>query len=273
VEIDPADYRVRVEGAAAVLAMASNETSGEYAQVEAARADLGQSTVQLDQAEMDLTRGKAIFESGVISKEQLERLVTARDVAAAQVREKEEQVRKARAESGLSGNGGSEAKIAHRRAQLSEARLSLNYTNIVAPTDGVITRKSAEVGNYIQPGQPLMAIVRLQDNWVTANYKESQLTHVKKGQQVTFTVDAYPGHTFRGTVESIMAGTGGAFSLLPPENATGNYVKVVQRVPVKITIDRDSDPGRLLRVGMSVVPTILTERRTSEVLQELNPFR
>lgn len=273
VQIDPADYHLRLEGAAAALAMAGNETSGEYAKVESARAEVGQSRARLEQAELELKRGQALFAREVIPREQLERLTTARNVAEAQVREKEEQVRKARAESGLSEKGGREAKIAQRRAQLSEARLALGYTNIMAPADGYITRKSAESGNYVQPGQPLMAVVPLKESWVTANYKESQLTHVRKGQPVAFTVDAYPGHTFTGSVESIMAGTGAAFSLLPPENATGNYVKVVQRVPVRIAIDRTSDPDRLLRVGMSVVPTIDTRRTTGEILQDLNPFR
>ena len=107
----------------------------------------------------------------------------------------------------------------------------------------------------------------LEDAWVTANYKESQLTHVKPGQKVEFSVDSYPGRTFRGSVESIMAGTGAAFSMLPPENATGNYVKVIQRIPVRIAIDKGSDPERLLRVGMSVVPTILTGKRFAEVIR------
>ncbi len=273
VEIDPADYQVRVEGAAAALAMAGNETSGEYAKVEVARADLGQSRARLAQTEIDLKRGEALFQREVIPKEQLERLTTARKVADEQVREKEEELRKARAEVGISGTGGREAKVAQRRAQLSEARLALSYTRIEAPADGYVTRKSAEPGNYVQTGQPLMAIVPLQDSWVTANYKESQLTYLRPGQRVTFTVDAYPGRTFRGSVESIMAGTGAAFSLLPPENATGNYVKVVQRVPVRVAIDRESDPDRLLRVGMSVVPTVLTERKLSSILGDLNPFR
>ncbi len=103
-----------------------------------------------------------------------------------------------------------------------------------------------------------MALVPLQEAWITANYKERQITYLKPGQKVEFSVDAYPGRTFNGTVDSIMAGTGAAFSLLPPENATGNYVKVVQRVPVKINIDSNSDPERLLRVGMSVIPIVLT---------------
>ena len=117
-----------------------------------------------------------------------------------------------------------------------------------------------------------MAVVALEDEWVTANYKESQLTHVQPGQKVEFRVDAYPGRKFTGSVESIMAGTGAAFSLLPPENASGNYVKVVQRIPVRIAIDKTSDPKHLLRVGMSVVPSILTGRKLGDILKELNPF-
>jgi membrane fusion protein, multidrug efflux system len=119
----------------------------------------------------------------------------------------------------------------------------------------------------VQPGQALMALVPLENAWITANYKESQLTDVKPGQRVEISVDAYPNHTFHGSVESIMAGTGAAFSLLPPENATGNYVKVIQRIPVRIAIDRGSDPTHLLRVGMSVVPTILTGKRFGDVIR------
>jgi membrane fusion protein (multidrug efflux system) len=173
---------------------------------------------------------------------------------------------------GLTGNGSKEARVAQKRAELEQARLNLSYTRICAPANGYITRKSVEAGNNIQPGQALMALVSLEDAWVTANYKESQLTNVKPGQKVEFTVDTYSGRSFQGKVESIMAGTGAAFSLLPPENATGNYVKVVQRIPVKIVIDKASDPQHLLRVGMSVEPTILTGRNLLETLKELNPF-
>jgi len=123
------------------------------------------------------------------------------------------------------------------------------------------------------PALVVMALVALDEVWVTANYKERQLTHVHPGLKVEFKVDTYPGRRFTGVVDSIMAGTGAAFSLLPPENATGNYVKVVQRIPVKIVIDRESDPDHLLRVGMSVVPTILTGRKLGDIMKELNPFR
>jgi len=271
-EIDPADYHLRVRGAAAALGIATNETSGDYARVDGAKAEVSQSQARLAQAEIDLQRGKALFSREIIPREQLERLVTARTVAAAQLQEKEELLHRVQAEAGLSGSGSAKAKIAQRSAQLDEAALNLSYTRVFAPTDGFITRKGVEPGNYIQTGQPLMAVVALNDAWVTANYKESQLTHVRPGQAVEFTVDAFPGRKFRGTVESIMAGTGAAFSLLPPENATGNYVKVVQRIPVRIAIDPQSDPTHLLRVGMSVVPTVLVKRSLVEIVQELLPW-
>ncbi|ABB31609.1 secretion protein HlyD family protein [Geobacter metallireducens RCH3] len=272
VELDPTDYEVRVRSAAADLDMARNETSGDYAQVEAARAAVSHARARLDQAELDLRRGSVLFTKEVIPREQLDRLETARRVTAAQLREAEEGVRKAQAELGLAGTGGKEARVAQREAKLREASLSLSYTRIVAPVDGYVTRKSVETGSTVQAGQPLMAVVALNDTWVTANYKESQLAHMKPGQKVTFTVDAYPSRTFTGRVDSIMAGTGAAFSLLPSENATGNYVKVVQRVPVKIVVDTGSDPRHLLRVGMSVIPTVNTGRKLGEILRDFRPF-
>lgn len=272
VELDPVDYRVRVANAGANLSIAINETSSNYAQVDAARAALNSDRARLEQADLDLERGKALFKKEVIPKEQLDRLETARKIAAAKLLETEGSVKRALAILGLTGNGVKDAQIARRKAELEENRLNLSYTSICAPADGYITRKSVEQGNNIQAGQPLMALVSLNEVWVTANYKESQLTHLAPGQKVEFTVDSYPGRKFSGVVDSIMSGTGAAFSLLPPENATGNYVKVVQRIPVKIAINRKSDPQHILRVGMSVEPTILTGRKISDILKELNPF-
>ncbi len=272
VELDPADYRTRVKNASAQLDIAKNETSSEYAQIDAARAALNSDKARLEQAELDLERGKALYRKEVIPKEQLDRLETARKIAASKLMETEGSVRRAMAVLGLTGSGSKEARISQRQAEFEQARLNLAYTKILAPADGYITRKSVEPGNNIQQGQALMALVSLGDAWLTANYKENQLAHVHPGQKVEFTVDTYPGRSFKGIVDSIMAGTGAAFSLLPPENATGNYVKVVQRIPVKIRIDKSSDPHHLLRVGMSVEPTILTGRRFFDVLGELNPF-
>jgi len=271
-EINPTDFRVKVDEAAAALDMTLNETSGDYAQVEQSRAELEQSRARLLQAESDLGRGKALFAREVIPREQLERLETTVKVATAEAGEKAENLKKSRAEAGMGGSGNREAKSALRRAQLEEARLQAGYTKVTAPADGFVTRKSIEPGNYIQTGQPAMVLVSLIDAWVTANYKERQLADVKPGQQVEFSVDAYPSMKFTGKVESIMAGTGSAFSLLPPENATGNYVKVVQRIPVRIAIDHRSDPNHLLRAGMSVVPTIFTGRTPADILRDIIPF-
>jgi membrane fusion protein, multidrug efflux system len=152
-----------------------------------------------------------------------------------------------------------EAHVQQARATLAQAELNLQYTLIKSPQHGIVSRKSVEPGQVIQPGQPLMAVIPLEAVWVTANFKETQLTHMRPGQRATIKVDAYGGRTFQGKVDSIAAATGARFSLLPPENATGNYVKVVQRVPVKIVLDAGQDPEHLLRPGLSVVPTVYTK--------------
>jgi membrane fusion protein (multidrug efflux system) len=141
---------------------------------------------------------------------------------------------------------------------LAQAELNLERTKITAPTAGIVSRKSVETGQVIQPGQPLFALVSLGDVWVTANYKETQLKRVQPGQRAKVQVDGLD-HEFDAHVDSIAAATGAKFSLLPPENATGNYVKVVQRVPVKIVFEPGQDPDHRLRPGMSVTPTIYTK--------------
>lgn len=272
-ELDEQDYQLQVAKATAGVGIAENETGGEQLKVEGARAALHSAKARFDQTLLDQKRAEKLFARDVLPKEQLDRLTTARRVSEAELKESGEALKRASFEAGLTTKNGSKVKVLQRKAQLDEAELQLSYTKIFAPRDGYITRKSVEAGVNIQTGQPLMALVPLQDAWITANYKERQITWVRPGQKVEFTVDAYPGKKFSGTVDSIMAGTGAAFSLLPPENATGNYVKVVQRVPVKINIDKNSDPERQLRVGMSVIPTILTGRRAGDVLKELNPFK
>lgn len=152
-----------------------------------------------------------------------------------------------------------DANVARARADLADRKLqaadiNLSYTKIVAPEDGKITRKSVEPDSYVQVGQPLLALVP-KAVWVTANFKETQLTQMRAGQPATIHVDAYPHKKFKAHVDSIQSGTGARFSLLPPENATGNFIKVVQRVPVKIVFDEPLD-GYLLAPGMSVEPTV-----------------
>jgi membrane fusion protein (multidrug efflux system) len=149
-----------------------------------------------------------------------------------------------------------DARVRQAESALKQAELNLEYTTVKAPTDGVVSRKSVEQGQVIQPNQPLLALVDLVDVWVTANFKESQLATMQPGQKATIDVDALGGKEFQGHVDSIAAATGAKFSMLPPENATGNYVKVVQRIPVRIFFEPGQDPNHLLRPGMSVTPTV-----------------
>jgi membrane fusion protein (multidrug efflux system) len=149
-----------------------------------------------------------------------------------------------------------EAHVQQARATLAQAELNLQYTAIKAPVRGVVSKKGINVGQVVQAGQPLLAIVQIDDVWVTANFKETQLKNMRPGQRAVFSVDAFGGRDYKGKVDSIAGATGARFSLLPPENATGNFVKVVQRVPVKIVLDPGQDPEHLLRPGMSVTPTV-----------------
>jgi membrane fusion protein (multidrug efflux system) len=238
------------------------------ADLEASGAELALEEARLAQAETDIRRYESLFRKDAVPRERYQRTET--DYAVARARVTASAKALARAEMALKAQ---EAKIrqagAGRQSQLSAvrqkealleaARLDLGYTKVYAPAEGYVTRKAVEVGNQVRAEQPLMAVVPLEDVWVVANYKETQLGKVRPGQRVEMEVDTYPGRTFTGRVESIMAGTGAVFSLFPPENATGNYVKVVQRVPVKILIDPRGDEEHVLRVGMSVVPTILVE--------------
>jgi membrane fusion protein (multidrug efflux system) len=152
----------------------------------------------------------------------------------------------------------SAAQVEAARAALDVAELQLSYATIKAPVDGVISKRSVNVGDFVSAGQALMAVVDTKNIWVTANLKETQMTNVRLGQPVSIKVDSYPHEHFRGTVESIAPATGSTFALIPPDNATGNYTKVVQRVPVRIKIDQASDPNHLLRQGLSVEATIDT---------------
>jgi membrane fusion protein, multidrug efflux system len=151
-----------------------------------------------------------------------------------------------------------DAEVEQARAVLTQAELNLQYATVKAPASGLVSHRSIEVGQIVQPGQPLMAVIPLDDVWITANFKETQLTTMRPGQAVALTVDAYGGKTFKGHVGSLAAATGARFSLLPPENATGNFVKVVQRVPVKLLLDPGQDPDHRLRPGLSVTPTVYT---------------
>jgi len=281
-EIDAADYDVRMREAESGLhtersRLVEAETRIETAKqqlielgyrVETTRANLDLQEANLRQADTDLKRAENLFKKEAVSKERYEKTKTGYDVALAQVKAAKDQLKQAetaidtqkatirQTESSLRAQASSVGKS---EAMLKSTELTVGYTKVYAPTDGYITKKSVEPGNQIQTGQPLMAVVPLDDIWVIGNYKETQLEKVKPGQKVKIRVDTYPGRVFEGKVDSIMAGTGSAFSLFPPENATGNFVKVVQRIPVKIILDKNADAEHVLRVGMSAEPTILIQ--------------
>jgi membrane fusion protein (multidrug efflux system) len=200
---------------------------------EAARANLELQRATLRFAEAERKRSKTLYEQDASSAERYDRALSNYEISQAQVKLAEEQLR--------------------------QAELNLGYTRITAPAAGYVTRKSVQTGNQVKDGQPLMAVVDLDSLYIVANYKETEMGHIRPGQTVRITVDAYPGRDLTGKVDSIMAGTGVSFSLFPAENATGNYVKVVQRIPIKIVLDPGADKDRLLRVGMSVVPTVLAQ--------------
>ncbi|HRT61225.1 MAG TPA: HlyD family secretion protein [Syntrophales bacterium] len=257
VEVDPADYDVKVLEAQAGFEAAKNQFVEFQASLESARANLEAQESLLHKAEIDFQRADSLVREDLVTKEFFDQKKTGLDVARAQVKAARELVRKTEASLGTQ-----KAVIRHARSSLQGATLNQSYTKISAPADGYVTKRNVEVGNRVQTGQPLLAVVSLSpgDVWITANYKETDLTRVKPGQKVRVKVDTYPGRVLHGRVESIMAGTGSAFSLFPPENATGNYVKVVQRIPVKIVLDEANRKDPVLRIGMSVVPTILTDQ-------------
>lgn len=150
------------------------------------------------------------------------------------------------------------ARVLQQRAAVQQAELNLQYATVRAPMRGIVSKKTAEVGQVVQPGQPLMTVIPLEEVWITANFKETQLENMRPGQPAVIEVDAYGGREFKAHVESLAAATGSRFSLLPPENATGNFVKVVQRIPVRIAIDEKQDGEQMLRPGMSVTAKVYT---------------
>jgi len=258
--------------------------------VAVARSNLAAAQASNEKAQADLARMRPLVAKAEISQQEFDSYTAAAKVAEAQLKAAQDRVRwseqgittaraaaaaararveQMQAELAQSTAGerqvlvssaqavSASAHVQEARANLAAAELNLSYTTIVAPADGVVTKKSVEPGQIVQPGQNLMAIIPLKDVWVTANFKETQLAKVHAGQKAEIDVDMY-GRTIEGKVDSIAGGTGARMSLLPPENATGNFVKVVERIPVKIVFDALPD-GVILRPGMNVNATIITK--------------
>jgi membrane fusion protein, multidrug efflux system len=204
-----------------------------------AKAKMGHDQAAQLKADQDLKRQQDLFGKGAISPQD-------RDTA-------------------IQNAATTKADVQTDKAAVEQAELNLSYTKIFAPEDGRVTKKAVEPGNYVQIGQTIFALIT-PERWTTANFKETQLRNMRPGQPVQVSVDAYPDHPLRGHVDSIQAGSGARFSLLPPENATGNYVKVVQRVPVKIVLDEQPDVQRALGPGMSVIPTVTVSDGAGAIL-------
>jgi membrane fusion protein (multidrug efflux system) len=277
-----------VDRAQAGVAGATSDVDAAHARLSAAQARLREATAAQTRLARDLDRMKQLVTKDEISQQQFDAAVSASDgsraavdSAQAVVAEAEKAVvaaesrrtqalgmlTQAQAELRTAKTGpeqvaiiqsrqrSAEARVQLARAALEQAKLNLAYTTVTAPGDGQVSKKSVEPGQVVQAGQPLFALVSFEDIWVTANYKENEVRYMRPGQPVVVKVD-FNGRSYRGHVDSLAAATGARFSLLPPENATGNYVKVVQRVPVKIVLEPGQDPDHLLRPGMSVVPTV-----------------
>src|SRR5207249_4845916 len=246
VVLDDRDYRARLAQAEADLAVALTGVSNR-ARVGQAEAQVAQAQANAEKAHADLDRIKPLAEKDIVAPQQLDAAEAAARAADAAL---------AAAQAALTG---ADARVAAARAARDQAALNLSYTRITAPTSGVVSKKTVEVGQLVQAGQPLMSVVPLEDVWLTANLKETEIEDVKPGDPAEFTVDAYPGIRFSGHVESLSPATGARFSLLPPDNATGNFTKVVQRIPVRIRLDGKNDAAHPLRPGMSVNVTITTK--------------
>jgi membrane fusion protein, multidrug efflux system len=253
-EIDPSDYHVRLQEATSALGVEKAKLAEAATRIESAKANLDLARANLKLAETDKIRAEKLIAEKVIPQERYDRAMTGYDVALAQLKAAEEQLRQAESQKVTQAS-----TIRQKEAVAALADMNYEYTKIYAPVDGYITRRSVQIGNQIQPGQPLMALVSLNDIWITANYKETEMGNIRPGQEVEIKVDSFPGKVFKGKVDSIMAGTGVSFSLFPAENATGNYVKVVQRIPVKISLQEGADKDHILRIGMSVEPTVIAK--------------
>jgi membrane fusion protein (multidrug efflux system) len=278
VEIDPRDLAVQLEQKRAALNAARANLDLLKANFELRRTQIGtaeattkQSTAEVaaaeataEKARADLKRAAELVGNHTISPQEFDSAKAAATAADANLKAARERTvsdqskvteAKAQVETSRKALDWGEAQVHQSESDVQAAELNLSYARVTAPADGYVTKKAVENGDYIQVGQKLMALVP-SDLYITANFKESQLEHIRPGQPVRITVDSVEGRAFAGHVDSIMAGSGARFSLLPPENAVGNYVKVVQRIPVKILFDKPVEAGHVLGPGMSVVPVV-----------------
>jgi membrane fusion protein (multidrug efflux system) len=249
--LDKEPFEIKVKEKEASLNLEKERLNEIEKEINATSAQLILKKTKLKQTQLDWKRAENLYKKGAVSKQNYEHMLTGLKIAQAEYDFVKESVNQKKALFAVQKN-----LIKQKRTQLNKALLDKGYTCIYAPTNGFVVKKNVEVGNYVKIGVPLLSLVNTKDVWIEANYKETKLHRIKKGLKAIIKVDAYPKKKFHGYVESIMAGTGAAFSLFPPENASGNWIKVVQRVPVKIVFCEDVP---LLRIGMSVKVTVLSK--------------
>lgn len=263
VEIDPTDYQVKLDQEEAKLAEAKarlgvieRQVDENSSKVDFSVQELNSTASKLDFAEKDYTRYAEMYKEGIVSKQEYDKSLNMLTVAQADKKAADESHKAAKAalEANKAKVKSQDAEIKKLESQVEQAKINLSYTKIYAPEDGMISARTVEKGNYVQIAQPMMSIVP-QRVWVVANFKEIQLTNMQKGQKAWIKVDTYPNKRFKGHVDSIQRATGAKSSLFPPENAVGSYVKIVQRIPVKIMFDEDLS-GYNIVPGMSVVPKV-----------------
>jgi membrane fusion protein (multidrug efflux system) len=253
VELDPANAQVGLDAAEADLARTVRNVRGLFSKANTLRAQIAQSRVALDQAQKDYARRVEASGDGAVSNEDVTHARDALAAAKAALAAAESALKET-----LDGIDGTTLEthpdVLAAEARVRNAALSLSYTRIVAPADGVVAQKNIEPGEQISAGTPLLAVVPLDDVWIDANFKESQLAHMRVGQPVRVTADLYGGGVvYHGRIAGLAAGSGSAFALLPPQNASGNWIKIVQRIPVRIALDPHELHEHPLRVGLSVV--------------------
>ncbi|MDP4200876.1 MAG: HlyD family secretion protein [Bacteroidota bacterium] len=254
VRLDAQDLVLKVKAAEAAVENAQAMVRSAEASVSTAHANAATAEVNRRKTAADLERARGLLAGSAMTQEQFDAAKAAAESAEAQFKSVNDQAAAITTQVAVA-----ESQVKQREADLDNAKLQLSYATINAPMAGTIAKKNVQVGEYIQAGQPLMAITP-GDIWITANFKETQVAKMHPGQPVEFTLDSYPDSTFHGTVQSISPATGAKFSLLPPDNATGNFVKVTQRVPVKILVDRGDYSRSPLRPGMSVDVTVSTSK-------------
>ena len=266
VKIDDRDYKIKVEQAQAAQSSASagigvgqSQIFSTAANSASARATVESNYAKLDQANKDFARYANLVKDGSVTQQQYDQIKANRDVAAANYRASQDQYKAALEQVGTQRsqltviNKG----VTQKQADVDYAKLQLSYATVKSPASGLVSKKNVQIGQLVQAGQTLFNVVNDNSIYITANFKETQLTNLKDGQKVEIDVDAFPDLKLHGSVYNFSPATGAKFSLLPPDNATGNFVKVVQRVPVKIKIDADKETMAKLRPGMSVNVSVI----------------